>query len=341
MHSIHTLTPDIDQRIRKALTARAVNMNEPRVLAHQVLQLSDFYLEHPGKPTPWDEPFAVPAYLAYFLPLNFARLAAVFHEVKRFLPPSSFLTVCDYGSGLGTAQWVLEEHFEPRVLFAIESSKRARELNAELLESFPARWRPEFREPAQVPEHTLGIFSYSFLEMQRHLPKLENFSHLLIVEPSTRECGRALMEWRGKLMGMGFTPLAPCTHTQECPLLIHSQRDWCHHRIHFQGPEWFEKLENHLPMKNRTLTYSYLLMSREVADEKWRGLARAIGDTIPENGKTRQMICRGNKREFLSWLHKHGEPDQIPHGALVHGAESCQVKGSELRVNPGRLRWEL
>lgn len=338
--TIHTLTPDIDQRIRAALSVRGVSLDEPKALAASIIKLSDFYMQFPGRPTPWDDGFAVPAYLSYFLPLNFVRLATAFNEVKRFLPPASFSAICDYGSGLGTTQWVCESSdLEPRPLYAIESSTRARDLHAELVDQSPTRWKSEFRAPAQIPDRTLGIFSYSFLEMQRHLPKLEQFSHLLIVEPSTRELSRALMEWRTRLMGMGFSPLAPCTHSQDCPLLTQSHRDWCHQRVHFQGPEWFQQLEDHLPMKNRTLTYSYLLMSRDTTDSQWRNTARAIGDTIPENGKTRQMICRGPNREFLSWLHKHGEPEQIPHGALVRGVDGCEVKGAELRAKPGLLQW--
>jgi len=96
-----------------------------------------------------------------------------------------------------------------------------------------------------------------------------------------------------------------------------------------------------LPMKNHTLTYSYLLMSRSVKDTKWRGAARVIGDTLPENGKTRQMICRGPQREFVSWLHRYGEPPHIPHGALVSGTENCETKGQELRAKPDTLKWDL
>lgn len=96
-------------------------------------------------------------------------------------------------------------------------------------------------------------------------------------------------------------------------------------------------MEAILPMKNRTLTYSYLLVSRRVPHPSHRGWARVIGDTLKERGKTRQMICRGEKREFLSWLLKRGEPEEIPHGALIHGVDQAEVKGPELRPQPGSL----
>ncbi|MGZ3723854.1 MAG: small ribosomal subunit Rsm22 family protein [Bdellovibrionales bacterium] len=339
---VHSLTPEFEQQILKALTSLAVDLKEPRALAAQVKQLSDFYVSRAGEPTPWDQPFAVPAYLAYFQTLNFVRLRAAFQEVKRFLPMDSFAQIWDYGSGSGTTQWVLESEpsIAPRALFAIESSKRAAELHREFGEGAGGKWVPQFSKGAQPGAKAFAVFSYSFLEMQNQLPDLQAFDHLLIVEPSTREGGRDLMAWRAKLMEGGFTPLAPCTHSEPCPLLTQSSKDWCHMRIHFSAPAWFERLEEFLPMKNRTLTYSYLLMSRTVGDVKWRGSARAIGDTLEENGKTRQMICRGPNREFLSWLHRFGEPPEIPHGALVSGVDDAEEKSGELRAKPDSLAWE-
>ena len=81
-------------------------------------------------------------------------------------------------------------------------------------------------------------------------------------------------------------------------------------------------------------------MSRSAQDNVWRGAARAIGDTLEENGKTRQMICRGPEREFLSWLHRFGPAPRIPHGALVRGIQSAEVKGGgEIRPALGGITW--
>jgi len=149
------------------------------------------------------------------------------------------------------------------------------------------------------------------------------------------------MEWRGRLLNAGFQVLAPCTHALPCPLLTKSPRDWCHMRVAFAGPEWFLRLEERLPMKNRTLTYSYLFVSRQLQRPWAANAARVIGDTLEEKGKTRQMICRGEEREFLSWLHRFGEPPRIPHGSICFGTETCEKKGPELRVTPeSHLHWQ-
>ena len=324
------------------------NMLGPRLdAAADVLQLSAFYHSHPGQPTPWEKSFTRPAYLSYFLPLNYARLRSVFRQVRRLLPPEQIQEIWDFGSGPGTTHWVLEdeEWLPERPLFCVESSHQAIQVHKDLqAQRQQLRFTPKFKAgPPRPGQQALAIFSYSFLELQPDARFLQDFEHVLIVEPSTREAGRSLMEWRQRLQGEGFHVLAPCTHAQPCPLLTRSNRDWCHMRMAFAAPDWFLRQEDHLPMKNRTLTYSYLLLSRKTPPTSRDAIhnpARVVGDTLEERGKTRQMICRGPEREFLSWLHRHGEPPRIPHGALVTGLETCEVKGGELRVGPeSQLQW--
>lgn len=307
--------------------------------AAAVLNLSDYYAQNPGAPTPWSEPFARPAYLAYYTPLNFVRLNAAFAEACRFLPAVS--SVWDFGSGSGATQWVLEEqdHFAPVEFHCQEHSPQAVALHKELLARYEnPRWQPRFNERVNPGPGALAVFSYSFLETRTPLAILEKFDHLLIVEPSTREMGRALMSSRNDLIAKNYQPLAPCTHSLACPLLTHSQKDWCHTRVHFDAPEWWLEIENFLPMKNRTLTYSYLLMSRAVTDSKWRGHARVIGDTLFEKGKTRQLMCRGSEREFLAWLNKKGEAPVIPNGALIDSLDGAELKSGEVRPT-GPVTW--
>jgi len=335
------LPPEFEQWLHALLLARGVDLDEPRALAAQVQQLSDFYITQTRRPTPWQESFAANAYLSYFLPLNTARLKAVWRQVTRFLPPDAWQEIWDIGAGLSPTHWVLESDrtLEARPFFGVEISKAAQALHAECAQAAGSRWQLQFRETVRPQSRrALGVFSYSFLEMQNQLPDLKAFEHLLIVEPSMRECGRSLMQWRSQLQGMGFQALAPCLHQEACPLLTQSQKDWCHTRIHFEAPDWWRRLEEFLPMQNRTLTYSYLLMSRTVQPHT-EFEARVVGDTLHENGKSRQMICRGPQREFISWLHRHGPPPEIPHGALLSGLKHAEVKGHELRIPPGTLQF--
>lgn len=335
------LSPRFEAFLRSSLAHYAPGALA-RELSSHIKKLSDFYLIAPGAATPWDKDYALPATLAYFMPLNGARMNSVFREAARFLPADSISEIWDFGAGLGTTQWILEDQawLSPRPLYSLEISPRAAKVHQELQElNSGGRWHSEARRSASPKPGALAVFSYSFLEMQKSLPAMDAFDHWLILEPSTRECGRALMEWRQRFVTAGFEPLAPCTHSLGCPLLTHSPRDWCHQRMHFDGPDWWQEIEDFLPMKNRTLTYSYLVLSKTVRDSRWRSAARVIGDTLPEKGKTRQLICRGSEREFFSWLHKNGEPPVIPHGALIRDIGTPEIKGGELRVGP--LDWEV
>jgi hypothetical protein len=310
-------------------------------LAGDVVRLSDYYISKRGARTPWQEPTSLRAYAVYFLPLNVARLQAVWKEVQRFVGQQQINEIWDFGSGLGATHWMLEDQdwLSPRKFVCIEADQKAHEYHWLLKSRYPCKWKPEFNLPVKPGPKSLAVFSYSFLEMQDRLPPLEQFSHLLIVEPSFRETGRALMNWRSRWIQGGFTPLAPCTHSLACPLLSHSDRDWCHHRIQFHASPRFAELQAHLPMKNHTLTFSYLLLSQHIESPSHRGSTRVIGDTLREKGKTRQQICRGPEREFLAWLTRDGEPSFIPHGALIPDLGPVELKSNEVRPQ-NNLLWE-
>jgi len=152
----------------------------------------------------------------------------------------------------------------------------------------------------------------------------------MLIEPSLREKGRTLMELRQSLLAKGFFAWAPCTHQESCPLLGH-KTDWCHDRIHFDQPEWFSEIEKHLPFKNRTLTMSYLLLSKRAPPER-ANLGRLVGDFLPEKGKSRQLVCRGSNREYLAWMHKAIEPQELLRGELVEMPKNPTAVANELRL---------
>ena len=104
-------------------------------------------------------------------------------------------------------------------------------------------------------------------------------------------------------------------------------------------PGWFLNLERHLPITNKSITYSYLAVSKIKPEST--NLIRVIGDTLNEKGKVRQAICRQDKREFFSWL-KRDHPQRIEHGSLVHPPQNATQKGNELRIADEQIKpWPL
>lgn len=307
------------------------NVRWPTV-AKTVLEMSDTF-SSPGQATPWHLPEAIPAYLSYFLPLNSARLQAVFSTLQA-LNISLPKHVIDFGSGVGTAQlnWVSDYLKWQNIELASDPIN----LHRELLESLDAdkltqtQWTKT--APHSILDNSLVMASYALTELE-DVPAWFYQAHtLLLIEPSTMPNARRLMSFRQNLLDKGFHAIAPCTHQQSCPLLVHSQKDWCHDRFFFKAPSWWSRLSAHLPMRNDSVTMSYLVMSRAPLEQP-QGIARVIGDTLYEKGKTRQAVCRGPAREFLAWLKKSGEPQEIPHGYRVLLNDDIELKANELRPN--------
>lgn len=374
MAGIYQITSELESQIELALQSLGLKLQDSQKIADSVLRMSDFYIENPSLSTPWKESWAQIAQIAYYLPLNFLRSQAVAHEIlkaqKKNLKTEdshSFFQIqslLDYGAGLGAGSLAFSSTSSR---FAIEKSPMAVQLAEKFFLS-----GTRFINESEVSRlhHLTGLFSYSLTELPE-LPKWAfSLEQIIIIEPATQEDGRRLLGFRQQLLEKGFQILAPCTHQGTCPLLTQSKTDWCHDRIGFEAPEWFLEIENHLPIKNSNLTFSYLVAQKtadrkaavknevtpktphqksgthsQLANQISQGhgdienspLWRIIGDPLEERGKTRQMVCRGENREFLAWLHRHGNPATFERGQLIEPSDfspEYELKSNELRKRP-------
>jgi len=311
-----------------------------KVLAEQVLKLSDFFITHPSDQTPWSENFCKQAYRYYYLPLNYLRCELV---IKRGLQVGFFKnleTTIDWGSGPGTASFALAKNLELNInlknQILIEKSTEAIKSFQDLhihLKNPQITSELNFKKINCNVKKSLLVFSYSITEMNSLPDEWNQFEALMILEPSTKQDGRKLLDLRKKLIAEGYTIWAPCTHQQSCPLLEESKTDWCHDRTHVNTPPWFLQLEQHLPFKNKTITTSYLLARKSKPDFNFENKIRLTGDSLAEKGKTRQLACRGPEREFLAWMHKDIKPQTLPRGDLISLAISdIEQKSNELRL---------
>lgn len=317
----------LEVKIEAALKAHfQLSLQDSKKLAEAVKKLSDYFIANPDGSTPWHESWAQIAYLCYFLPLNHARVQAVVTEAQTRGFFEGLDEVLDFGCGPGTASLALTEHFQKFVM--VEKAKDVCSKFAFLPKATWSATAPAVSQPAK----TMAVFSYSLTELSDLPPWAKKLEALMILEPSTQADGRKLSELRQRLIAEGYSIWAPCTHHGACPLLTQSKTDWCHDRIFFAMPEWFEKLEQHLPMKNRTLTTSYLLARRKKPAPFAENVGRIVGDHLKEKGKDRQMFCRGPEREFLAWLHKNGLEQDIPRGVLIEIPEDVQKISNELRL---------
>lgn len=307
-------------------------------VADSVLRLSDYYIQNPDRETPWNEKYCQVAYRHYFLPLNFIRNQKVIQrglEVGFFEGLSSFT---DWGCGPATASLALvhtpelKPQIKKQILFdhSVTVLKAFSDLHSHL-NSPQSLTQLNLNSTASTDSSCL-VFSYSLTELDALPSGWDRHEALMILEPSTTQDSRRLMQWRQTLLQHGYHIWAPCTHHESCPLLIHSQHDWCHDRALVDAPEWFMQLEQLLPMKNRTVTTSYILARKTAASSNLKEKARLTGDSMEEKGKTRQLVCRSDKREFLTWMHRTLEPQTLPRGDLIEVHTDVEEKSNELRL---------
>lgn len=343
---VFSLPSEYEDRIRRALTKRGYDLDSPRELAAAVQRLSDHYTQNPLAASPWTQAWAQAASLVYYFPLNYARNRAVALEASRLGFFSDLNAFLDVGSGMGSALHAFGDLSSDQATFtsftATDVSRESLALNEELASdrTFGAKRleaslssKPHL---ASDPAKTLVVASFVLTELASPPRWLEEVEALIVVEPSTQDDARRLMSWRTELIERGHQVWGPCTHAGACPLLTQSNKDWCHDRIFFEPPTWFTAIEKHLPMKNATLTFSYLLARKRMAPPaRPTRLARIVGDTLVEKGKTRQSVCRGPEREFLAWFPQRMKKDEtieIDRGDLVELNEGLEKKAAELRL---------
>lgn len=351
MHKRHFSFPDIyEAAVERELVGLGYSLKSPKKLAKAVLQLSDHYLSHPDAATPWNEPWARAASLAYFFPLNYARNLAVAREAERLGFLSDLSSILDLGCGMGSGLLAFLDTKDFERAEAQDISRDAVDLCTSLHQGrtpIAARVLPidlhERPTGFEARANSMVLASYVYTELPEAPSWWIDAEALAIVEPSTHQDARRLQEYRQKLIDAGFQIWAPCTHMQNCPLLLHSKKDWCHDRILWNPPAWFVEIEKDLPMKNRSLTFSYLLArKRRAPPTELSRYARLIGDTLEEKGKNRQAFCRTQTREFLAWFPqrlKKGEVIELERGNLIELASDLEQRATELRIPaPEKIR---
>jgi hypothetical protein len=321
-------------------------------LQTDILRLSDLYTGDPLARSPWQEPWAQAASLAYYFPLNYSRAKAVAMEAFRLGFFEGITHLVDFGSGMGSALLAFRDQLSglsPALSFtAYDVSQIALKLGQELsraesgvspashLTALESTSRPPPRLPPS--KNLLVLASYVLTELNEPPEWWFDAEAVVIIEPSTQEDARRLMSLREEMIARGFSIWAPCTHHESCPLLHLSKKDWCHDRIHFATPgPWWDSLEAGLPIKNRTLTFSYLLARKSHRPPKNLGeYSRLTGDRLEEKGKNRQSICRGKRREFIAWfpgrMKTEAKEMDFARGQLLKLENALQEKGAENAV---------
>lgn len=318
--AVLTALKDYKKKYHTTLSAKEI--------ARAVMDQSDYYIKYPMGKTPWKETHIQVAQAFYYLPLNYLRNLAVATEIKNRYPEFIKKNIVDFGAGMGAASLAIQETLEPSHITAVEVSALASSFAKQLGLASSNEYITEI--PSKIEPDTIGWFSYSLTEITNPMPLLLPFDHLVIVEPSTQSDSQKLIDIRQNLIQAGYEILAPCTHQTNCPLQG-NRSDWCHDKIKISVSEEMLEVEKHLAWENKDVSFSYLVVSKTIKN-KTVGKIRMIGDAQFEKGKTRQMICRSNEREFFSWLDRDKTFTPIARGEVVDPPATFEIKGNELRI---------
>jgi ribosomal protein RSM22 (predicted rRNA methylase) len=207
------------------------------------------------------------------MPATFAANLNVFTELRRRSPEVEISSLLDLGAGPGTALLAAAEVFPTlRSATLLETDREWLRIAKQLATTNPfiagrdAEWlQRDLREAGELPPHDLVVISYALGELplasaealsRRALQAARRF--LVVIEPGTLRGFGVINAVRSSLIAQDARILAPCPHTNSCPMA--AANDWCHFS------QRLERTRDHRRIKGASLGYedekfSYLIAS--------------------------------------------------------------------------------
>lgn len=286
-------------------------------------------------PLPYDKSQCM-AYIAHRLPGIYSCNYRVLHEIKDRFPdfqPRSFI---DFGSGPGTTIWAASELWTTiQKIKAIEPSFDMMEISKQLCAGYPVA-RIQYLQPGNQ-DYDLVMASYALSELaddQSRLSAIRTMwsnvipgGFLVLVEPGTPVGFNVIRSARTLLMDLHgldhVNPphiIAPCTHTNKCPMGSSSKPgavSWCHftQRVQRIDLQTAAKRSSGASRNFENEKFSYIIISKGKPSEDTSGLgsfserkskpspwSRLIKNPMKRGGHVIVDVCdpRGSNRYLVS-----------------------------------------
>ncbi len=244
------------------------------------------------------EPLAS-GYLAYFLPVNFAKVQVLLDELPDDCVHRPRWSILDVGAGQGTASLACWDWLRRRGhgaaslrVTALDHSQAALAEAARLWDGYrlavgatqgplttAVQQIEKFAEKTSVPLHggpfdlivianvlnelyvgAADATALRALVLERLLSMLAPDGALMVLEPALRSTARALHETRDLLLARGACRVySPCLHDRSCPALLKAG-DWCHEERAWEPPEWIGQLDREVGFVKDALKFSYVIL---------------------------------------------------------------------------------
>jgi ribosomal protein RSM22 (predicted rRNA methylase) len=210
------------------------------------------------------------AYLAARLPATHAVVCRVLIEALKRTDGDSISSLLDIGAGPGTVLLAAAACLPLTAATMVERDPGFIALGKRLTEDFEQIEKTwicqDTTKKFNFKPHDLVIASYSLGELKEKdcldlIGKLWELTNkfLILIEPGTKVAFELLKKLRQSLLLKGAHLVAPCPHSNSCPL---AEKDWCHFSARL------ERSSLHRITKEATLNYedekfSYLIFYKK------------------------------------------------------------------------------
>jgi ribosomal protein RSM22 (predicted rRNA methylase) len=250
------------------------------------------------------------AYLCTRFPATFGANHYVFSEVLKKGLGKDVFSILDLGSGSGAALWAASSLFDTLSSYTlVERDPRLIEIGKKLLKeaffSFNPEWiLADYTQNLSVIPHDLVVISYSLGEVESHLWEKVLFTalektkqFLVILEPGTPLGYKKLMKMRDYVVGQGLYVVAPCPHSEKCPM---KEPRWCHFS------QRLPRTTLHKSLKDATLgfedeKFSYMIFSKQAYVKEG---FRVIHTPVKRSGFIELEVCSTSQGIFTQKVSK-------------------------------------
>ena len=218
------------------------------------------------------------AYVISRMPATYSAVHSAVSTVSNLISDRT-LTLLDVGAGTGAATFAISQQTNLKEITCLERENVMIDLGKRLMQGTDAlknvNWvkfdllSQEINRQADLVVASYVLSELSKIERQKLLKQLWNATNelLIIVEPGTPKAYKEIQNSRELLLGLGAYMVAPCPHSNTCPL---TENDWCHFSCRVQ------RSAAHKQLKSGTAPYE---------DEKFTYLIVSKNKTLPEDNR--------------------------------------------------------
>jgi ribosomal protein RSM22 (predicted rRNA methylase) len=304
---------ELPQQIRPALEGRILEKYPLSALTKAAEDVSSRYRREEGAAKGFQIKSEVEAlsYLAARVPATYAASARVLAEVNKQAPHFNPRTLLDIGAGPGTASMAAAQTFDSlETSHLIEPNRYLKEVGQSFLSPYlkGAQWTEASVEKSGFDKDTYDLVLASYVLNELSVPQVGNLVKklwaacsgiLVIIEPGTPQGAGIIQQVRDFAITNGISILAPCPHSNLCPLKDSPSR-WCHFAVRTSRSKLHKTLKGG-DAGFEDEKFSYIILSRFPSVPPSH---RLIG--YPSGTKLREMqVCSLKGAETLQVSKSH------------------------------------